>query len=986
MLSVVCVSLRMKGDLKMKGKVESRRMIDNKGFSLVELLIAVAIAAIVGGSVFGFMTVGAKTFGQTSTDVHLQNEAQLAFNQIQDLVIDTVVGLDYVYITGDDFGDDSNKVVTDAEIPVGVKGKKLIMYNNYGSGRDIYEIVWKADEQKLYYNEYKVDPSDPDKAVKGVKVVDESLMAEFVTGFAADLSLIETKRVARLEITYEKDGRPYTSSHNITLRNKIVSGNEIPEYVVSTNTIPVVKHIDDATIYAEPGDDFQLNDADFPVMDSEGNILSGTSRFWKLDPSDTNYTNTVALGTEVSLDGRLKVSASQINPISLLVSTGDGTATGTITVQIIRIRRIENIRWQHTGSIGKGEKMNSATPSPEDLIADEEFKLSVDESDITGTNLDKTSYIGNTIENRVVFIKTDGTSLFDIKSQDGLTCSCKMSSSLTNGAGATELEFYKNGEKGKVKSFEIGVAAVAVYSMGGRGYSAPPASDINLNKSTFDYESATADPRNVGASSYKSTNRYMENNVVKPVVNKWTGASYAAESSFNIITENEMSRGQHNVVKFKYGGQEGSMDVLKNMKLEDGSYFEPNDYTVVVDISLTERTYKQGEGGTEYTSTTVYPYSDLNWVGGEGANWGLNCPESFNANSEIEYKVTFYLFKVNMTEEERRDPANKYKLNMEHHQIYVRSWDGNVANSGNTSTGRNSRNESSKGINLSPDDLEKYDLVSNSLPVVFPRLKLTYNHAFAGADPYFAINGDDNQYAIQSTRFYAKPFGKEDLWDKEEKVYFKYTHAKQFKIAHNYLTCNYYKMVDNSWITYDSDGRFYKSGDQGEVKFEKGGSDGEQGGTFMLNTRPSNFTASTPKHLRLVPSYTYEGRNDILFDSAIDVMLWNVEIPSFSYKEWIFTKNTVAEYSYFPVPSDSDFPGKKSRQVWKGAMCKNSNKEAPAIYYSITEVSNGINSETTPTYNMTLEYLVGASRYQTIATYKCNYNSTTGEWEWTKDK
>ena len=56
---------------------------DNKGFSLVELLIAVTIATIVGASIFGFMKVGAKTFNFNSSDVNLQNESQLAFNQMQ---------------------------------------------------------------------------------------------------------------------------------------------------------------------------------------------------------------------------------------------------------------------------------------------------------------------------------------------------------------------------------------------------------------------------------------------------------------------------------------------------------------------------------------------------------------------------------------------------------------------------------------------------------------------------------------------------------------------------------------------------------------------------------------------------------------------------------------------------------------------------------------------------------------------------------------
>lgn len=981
LLSVVCVSLRMKGDLKMKGKVESRRMIDNKGFSLVELLIAVAIAAIVGGSVFGFMTVGAKTFGQTSTDVHLQNEAQLAFNQIQDLVIDTVVGLDYVYITGDDFGDDSNKVVTDAEIPVGVKGKKLIMYNNYGSGRDIYEIVWKADEQKLYYNEYKVDPSDPDKAVKGVKVVDESLMAEFVTGFAADLSLIETKRVARLEITYEKDGRPYTSSHNITLRNKIVSGNEIPEYVVSTNTIPVVKHIDDKTIYAEPGDDFQLNDADFPVKDSEGNILSGTSRFWKLDPSDTNYTDTVALGTEVSLDGRLKVSSSQKDPFNLLISTGDGTATATITVDIIRITDINGVTWEHEGTVGKGELANNAIPVKDDLIANEEFKLTV--TGMTGTNLDKTSYIGNTIndpsDKRVIFIKSDGAELFDIKSQDGLVCHCKMKD-----FKRSDLTLYKNdgtiaGANDEPASYpKIGVTAVAVYSMGGRGFSAPNSSSVNLKKSEFDYDSESANPATIGASSCKNANRYYINrSTVKPVIYTWEGTSYiGASGSFDIVkSEGDYIRGRDKVVQFSYDGKRNdSMDILDPMV--EGNI---NDYSVVVDISLEEVNYKQTAEGIEKTSSTIYPYCNLNELGGSSADWNLMLPRETSANSEFTYTIKFYLFRVqNLKEGSINDAENAYKKDMPRHETCTRQWDPN-RRSGEIIYGQH------KGINLSEEDLNKCDYYSNPLTITFERLKFSYKHDIAGNDPYFHIEGDNNEHSQQKVVFYPKPFNVQMPWDNPVTKTMRYTYTNQFVDVVNNMKFAYYKLVNDSWIPYDENDRFlsYMS-DYSKLKQGNAGD-----GLFELsNYKVGEFDENTPKRLRVVPRYEYSVNNvkhvDVLFDSYVDVNLWDIVIPEVKNdrNEVIIHK----EVTYFPLPSDHNFPGAVKRNVWTGVFSTNRNKNAPPVYYSITKVSNGDDSVTPPTYNLTLERIVGGNRYNTIATYKCNYNSISEEWEWARDQ
>ena len=62
---------------------------DHKGFTLVELIIAIAILAIVTLAVCGFIVVGSRSYTSANTDIMLQQEAQLALNQISDVIIDT---------------------------------------------------------------------------------------------------------------------------------------------------------------------------------------------------------------------------------------------------------------------------------------------------------------------------------------------------------------------------------------------------------------------------------------------------------------------------------------------------------------------------------------------------------------------------------------------------------------------------------------------------------------------------------------------------------------------------------------------------------------------------------------------------------------------------------------------------------------------------------------------------------------------------------
>lgn len=61
----------------------------NKGFSLVELLVAIAIAGIVAGSVGYLLTTSLRMFGNETTDVAQQQELQVTLNQIIDYAMES---------------------------------------------------------------------------------------------------------------------------------------------------------------------------------------------------------------------------------------------------------------------------------------------------------------------------------------------------------------------------------------------------------------------------------------------------------------------------------------------------------------------------------------------------------------------------------------------------------------------------------------------------------------------------------------------------------------------------------------------------------------------------------------------------------------------------------------------------------------------------------------------------------------------------------
>lgn len=61
---------------------------NNKGFSLIELIVATAILGIVVIGAGGFMVSGANSFRSVFTNVSLQYTAQQAMNQMQDVILD----------------------------------------------------------------------------------------------------------------------------------------------------------------------------------------------------------------------------------------------------------------------------------------------------------------------------------------------------------------------------------------------------------------------------------------------------------------------------------------------------------------------------------------------------------------------------------------------------------------------------------------------------------------------------------------------------------------------------------------------------------------------------------------------------------------------------------------------------------------------------------------------------------------------------------
>lgn len=199
------------------------------GYSLVELIVAIAIMVIVGVAVTSFLITEINNYRNARAETSVQYEAQLTNNQIHDMLIDVTAGLSYK-TTGD----------------AGSRESKLYFYDwddSTGVQKNIVSIVtWKEADQQLNYVSYEYNGTD----ITGVEETNNQLMAEYVTDFEVTLpDENSNSRQVSYSLSFAKDGKTYSTQNTVTLRNDVKINNaEINEIFTDiTELTSVVKSV-----------------------------------------------------------------------------------------------------------------------------------------------------------------------------------------------------------------------------------------------------------------------------------------------------------------------------------------------------------------------------------------------------------------------------------------------------------------------------------------------------------------------------------------------------------------------------------------------------------------------------------------------------------------------------------------------------------------------------------------------------------------------
>lgn len=323
----------------------------NSGFSLVELIIAIAILVIVTGAVCSFIIITSRNYANGNNDISVQQEAQLALNQMSDVIIDATQSINYV---GYDESNQPVKALKDSEFTFTPEKKALIVYNTVtpasGEGTEEpsayadpgtpaddsstelhnYMFYWQKSDENLYFSMADAGGSFP---MPGE--VDCVLLAENVTEFQVDLSQVEERRVVKLKLNFQTGTRKFEMANNITVRNKVVINNADIEPLDKRVRINI--KVKEPVVVLEPGETFH-----FSTPKVTGTNLLNKMVTWSIDGA-------VGEGTEMAdaANGILKIGEKenhqsfQVKVTTTAKNDEDNSpAEATITVYVKRVTKV----------------------------------------------------------------------------------------------------------------------------------------------------------------------------------------------------------------------------------------------------------------------------------------------------------------------------------------------------------------------------------------------------------------------------------------------------------------------------------------------------------------------------------------------------------------------------------------------------------------------------------------------------------------------
>ena len=209
---------------------------DNRGLTLIELVVTVAIAMVFSGVILIFVAGASKSYRRTSAGAQSQIEMQDALDQIENLTISTNLSMYYTKginkntnITAD------QKIANDSDMDRPLAQSKTLFFGSQSEDgtKSYYSIIWNAEKKTLYYFSQILKQNSGTGTGEtsgtgtggiggGSSVGTEQVLAKNVTQFAADIHHASDQHTVRFKIVTQVNDREVEKTETVTLRNDVV--------------------------------------------------------------------------------------------------------------------------------------------------------------------------------------------------------------------------------------------------------------------------------------------------------------------------------------------------------------------------------------------------------------------------------------------------------------------------------------------------------------------------------------------------------------------------------------------------------------------------------------------------------------------------------------------------------------------------------------------------------------------------------------------
>lgn len=197
-------------------RIEQEKQQKNGGFTLVEMIVAVAITAVFSAVVLTAVAAGSRLYRSISGSTRVQMDTQEITDSVEKLIVNAGESIYYAYGSGKSPG----ASISD-DIDGSTDGDRTLLLcsiqkNKGGAGIRVVDVLdWRESEQKLYYSRQEITAA-------GISMLTEpSVYGEGVREFHVDVSRADSDGIIRFQLITENLGKKLRMLHTVDLRNPV---------------------------------------------------------------------------------------------------------------------------------------------------------------------------------------------------------------------------------------------------------------------------------------------------------------------------------------------------------------------------------------------------------------------------------------------------------------------------------------------------------------------------------------------------------------------------------------------------------------------------------------------------------------------------------------------------------------------------------------------------------------------------------------------